>query len=157
MKTRNVKGLIFNVAFVFVPSLTFMWIIILNSDMQIYDILNKLGINLNSPYGAYIPFFILSIFLITITVLLFVFLVKYTANNLTRFVFTILSALTFVSSVITLTPNNPCVASPIIMFYFLPLCFVYLLCVLSLLILYLLIKFRPAKHQGCGKLEQDIS
>ena len=108
---KKIISFIVCAAYLFIPPLFF--IKILNPD------------NLISSMDNVCPIILL---LISVTTILSYILIGFTTNNLTRFIVIILSALGSFITVITLTPNNPCVVSFVFMFFLAPLCFVYFIC-----------------------------
>ena len=127
MKTKNVKGLIFNTAFIFAPAL--ICIALFKSENQFSYIVDKLGVK-------YIQISI-PLFLMIITIILFRFSIKYTASNLIRFLVIILSALISFLSIINFGPGGACNGPGTIAFFLLPLFLVYLICTLIVIMFFL--------------------
>ena len=124
MKTKNVKGLIFNTAFIFAPAV--ICIAIFKSENEIENFILRLNI---SSISFLFPYFIF-ILLMCIAAILFRFSFKYTTNNLLRFIVIILSASISFPSIIKVGPGGPCNGPYTILFFFCPLLLVYLFYIL---------------------------
>lgn len=120
MAFKIIANLIVNVAYVFIPSLI------------CYKILKPDKL-IDSTGEAWF----IAILLLTVAIILSYFLIEFTTNNSIRFIVIILSALGAFFTVITLTPNNPCVMSFVFMCFLFPLFLVYFICFLMVFSLYI--------------------
>ena len=144
MKTKNVKGLISNIAYVFVPSFIFL----LDSEKPIVDFSRSIGLE---PVLSF--YIILPLSIITAMIILFRFLVKYTKNNFVRLIVIILSALWSVLIAITFELPGAWNHEGIISFHLILIFFVHFFCLLTISMFYLFDTFRTVEY----KREQDTN
>ncbi len=138
MAFKIIVNLVVNVTYIFIPPLV------------CFKILKS--ISLISSIGEA---FCIALLLLAVISILSYLLIKFTANNLIRYIVIILSASCSFFTVVTLTPNNPCVVPVIFMTFLAPLLLVYFICFLTSFIFLVYKINKPANKEEMEKVVEN--